>query len=65
MLMMQHLTCLTHLSVELLSRPSPYQEGLQHCTFPAQLKLLCICNLLLYEVEGWLDALATVSELAG
>jgi hypothetical protein len=65
MLVMQQLTCLTHLSVEFLFNPPPNQQDVRCCTLPPHLKLLCVYHLRLYEIESWLPALMKVSWWVG
>jgi hypothetical protein len=67
MLAMQQLTSLTRLSVQFLFNPPtlPPTNQPQYCTLPPRLKLLCIENLQLYQIDSWLPALTAVSGWGG
>jgi hypothetical protein len=61
LLLMQRLSCLTSLTVERLAGAHAGQRGLQCSDLPPQLQLLCVRDLHLWNLHGWMNVLPAVS----
>jgi hypothetical protein len=61
LLLMHQLSCLTSLTVEGLAGADTGQQGLQCSDLPPHLQLLCIRDLHLWSLQGWMNVLPAVS----